>query len=96
MLPKPTATIGWVSNDPKGSSGRLFGRSRSWPPVTVLLVAAKAEVRAVLAEASGLVVYTYKKDTKGGDAPGMATTVARRPVARAQGEAARELTRELA
>jgi predicted lipoprotein with Yx(FWY)xxD motif len=39
----------------------------SFPPQgTTVMIVQKSNVGYVLAEASGLVVYTYKKDTKGG------------------------------
>ncbi len=43
------------------------GPSVSFPPQgTTVMIVQKSNVGYVLAEASGLVVYTYKKDTKGG------------------------------
>src|SRR5271165_885480 len=43
------------------------GPSVSFPPQgTTVMIVQKSNVGYVLSEASGLVVYTYKKDTKGG------------------------------
>jgi len=55
--PKPGHTAG-----PQPSSGAV-----SFPPVgTTVMVVQKSAIGYVLAEASGQVVYTYSKDTKGG------------------------------
>ena len=59
----PKATKAHQSVGPQPSSGP----SVSFPPQgTTVMIVQKSNVGYVLAEASGLVVYTYKKDTKGG------------------------------
>lgn len=59
--PKPTKVHQSVGPQPSS------GPSVSFPPQgTTVMIVQKSNVGYVLAEASGLVVYTYKKDTKGG------------------------------
>ncbi len=59
----PKATKVHQSVGPQPSSGPQV----SFPPQgTTVMIVQKSNVGYVLAEASGLVVYTYKKDTKGG------------------------------
>ncbi len=58
----PTPSKSHQSVGPQPSTGQV-----SFPPQgTTVMIVQKSSLGYVLAEASGLVVYTYEKDTKGG------------------------------